>query len=58
MPRRNRRDQRLPAQCAYAIPRFCGRCGTRRDLELNDGQRLCRSCVVLEARRRADRVPR
>lgn len=52
MPRRNRRDP----QHAYALPEFCGICGTTRDLKLRGGQRLCHSCHVLETRRRADPV--
>jgi hypothetical protein len=59
MPRRTwGRDGQYRPCHRYAVPMFCGRCGTGRDLELHGGQRVCHSCHVLETRRRADRVPR
>jgi hypothetical protein len=58
MPRRNRREGR-PQVGGDLTLMFCGRCGCEvvRDLTRRGGQVVCRSCVALDARRQADRVP-
>ena len=61
VPRRNWADDRQrPTAGGDLALSFCGKCGCEvtRDLQRHGGQVVCRSCLALDARRRADRVPR
>jgi hypothetical protein len=56
VPRRNWADGRERPLADGRIPEFCGRCGCEvaRDLTRRGGQVVCRSCLALDARRRAE----